>query len=531
MYNESKLFGGFSVKTFTILIILMLLLVGCGSDESLYYATSEIVPMSPTPELIPEITPIPPTPEPEITPVPPTPTRTPAPIRTPFPLIPPPEEFPVVSYTIIVPPTYNILTSFVNGYAIAMFGEVDWNFAPTWCHFMAGKINTLGEIVIPIIYSDVGHFSEGLAWVRQHDGFLYGFVDTSGQMVIEPQFVQVTNFSDGVASVAIRIGNNQRGWGVIDTQGNEIVPFVRNATIGPFQNGRALISWAHTGNRHTGAIITPTGELIAEGVISRNVWRPFPYGLLPLSREGRFGFIDTYDGSEAIPFIYNSAFEFSEGLAMVHQGGYRGFIDTVGNVVVPIYERARCFSDGMAIVGIELLSETNNTFDAWTSGDYYHIQKWGVIDSSGRKIVPFIYDEITDFSEGLAGMAIWCAESGRHRWGFIDNTGYEVVPPTFCWVGPFSEGFAVVNSGAEHISWAWRDGLHNREFFVFGGTFKLIDRWGNIVLTFEDFDAVGGHVSNGMLTVGLNDELRWVSAIQGYLPTGGIWGFIKIEQN
>ena len=522
------------MKKFTILIILLLLLVGCGSDESPHYVASEIVPISPTPEPTPEITPVLPTPEPipEITPIPPTPrpTRTPASIRAPFPLIPEPAEFPVVSYTVIIPPTYNILTSFVDGYAIAMFGEVDWDFAPTWHHFTAGKINTLGEVVIPIIYSDVGRFSEGLAWVRQHDD-LYGFVDTSGEVVIEPQFVQVTNFSGGVASVARRYGTNQRSWGVIDTQGNEIVPFVRNATIGPFHNGRALIEWRYTGNRRTVGMIDTSGELIVESDIPiPNVWwSTFSYDHLLVVRGREWGFIDLYGYEVA---MYSFALEFSEGLAMVSQGGYNGFIDTAGNVVVPIiYERARCFSDGMAIVGIQFSSETNNTFDPWRRDDYYIIQKWGVIDSSGREIVPFIYDEIADFSEGLAGMAIWCAESGRHKWGFIDNTGYEVVPPTFCWVGSFSEGFAVVNSGAEHISWAWRDGLHNREFFAFGGTYKLIDRWGNIVLTFEDYDAVGGFVSNGMLTIGLNDELRWASAIQGYLPTGGIWGFIKIEQN
>jgi len=426
----------------------------------------------------------------------------------------------VVSYTVVVPPTYNILTGFVNGYAIAMFGEVDWDWAPTWCHFMAGKINTLGEVVVPIIYRNVGIFSEGLAWVERHDD-LFGFVDTTGQEVIYPQFTQVTNFSGGVASVAIQRGNNRRSWGVIDTQGNEIVPFDSGLEIGSFQNGRALIRQG---------IIDNTGEMVAD-IDIRNVWSSsFSYERLRLQREQRWGFIDTYDGSEVIPFIYSFAFEFSEGLAMVNQGGYSGFIDTIGNVVVPIiYERARCFSDGMAAVGIEFLSETNNSIDPWRNGYYYHIRKWGFIDSSGREIVPFIYDEVNDFSEGLAGVAIWCTESERHKWGFIDNTGYEVVPPTFCWVGSFSEGFAVVNTGAEHISWGWADGHHNRFFLSFGGTFKLIDRWGNIVLIFEDFDAVGGRVSNGMLTVGIDEELRWASAIQDYVPTGGIWGFIQIQ--
>jgi len=72
-----------------------------------------------------------------------------------------------------------------------------------------------------------------------------------------------------------------------------------------------------------------------------------------------------------------------------------------------------------------------NPLEEWTS-------KCGVIDKTGNIVIPFIYDVIYDFSEGLA------AVNKNGKCGFIDKTGNVVIPMIYDRVGSFSEGLAVV---------------------------------------------------------------------------------------
>ena len=65
----------------------------------------------------------------------------------------------------------------------------------------------------------------------------------------------------------------------------------------------------------------------------------------------------------------------------------------------------------------------------------------GIIDTTGRTVVPFIYEETENFQEGLARVKL------GGRWGFVDTAGREVIKPQFDDVSPFYNGRAVaVNS-------------------------------------------------------------------------------------
>jgi hypothetical protein len=67
---------------------------------------------------------------------------------------------------------------------------------------------------------------------------------------------------------------------------------------------------------------------------------------------GKFGFIDK-SGSIVINPTFNSASEFSHGLASVSVGGKYGFIDKMGKFVIePKFTDAFSFSEGLARVRI-----------------------------------------------------------------------------------------------------------------------------------------------------------------------------------
>jgi hypothetical protein len=78
----------------------------------------------------------------------------------------------------------------------------------------SGFINKEGKIVIPIIYSDINSFQEGLAAFR--DSIYYGFIDKSGDTVIQPQFenIDYRGFKNGLCEV-----KKDRHWGYINHSG------------------------------------------------------------------------------------------------------------------------------------------------------------------------------------------------------------------------------------------------------------------------------------------------------------------------
>ena len=105
-----------------------------------------------------------------------------------------------------------------------------------------------------------------------------------------------------------------------------------------------------------------------------------------------YGFRDKQTGEILIPFRYDYADSFSEGLARVKKSGKYGYIDKTGREVIPlIYDDAYFFSDGLARVK--------------KSG------KWGFIDKTNHEVIPLIYDDAYSFSDGLA-----CVKKSGQGW-------------------------------------------------------------------------------------------------------------------
>jgi len=111
--------------------------------------------------------------------------------------------------------------------------------------------------------------------------------------------------------------------------------------------------------------------------------------------------------AQVLPFRYDRVGSFNEGLAPVYIGTKLGYIDTTGREVIPlIYEddfRSDKFANGLALVKL------NNLY--------------GLADRAGKLVVPCEYSFIDDFSEGLAA-----AYKPRGKMGFINTKGEAVVP-------------------------------------------------------------------------------------------------------
>lgn len=76
-------------------------------------------------------------------------------------------------------------------------------------------------------------------------------------------------------------------------------------------------------------------------------------------------------------------------------------------------------------------------------------EKCGYIDQVGRVVIPLQFDEVYDFSEGLARVVM------NKKTGFIDETGKIVIEPQFGIAREFSEGLAAVTLQWTEIEKKW----------------------------------------------------------------------------
>ncbi len=112
---------------------------------------------------------------------------------------------------------------------------------------------------------------------------------------------------------------------------------------------------------------------------------------------------------------------YPKDLVASKSGDKYGFVNTEEEVVIPyIYDYAMWYSDGLAAVNVD--------------------GKWGLVDRDNKVIVFWQYDMVSPigFTEGLLAVQL------NNKWGYIDRTGREVIPFQYDYVKPFSRGLAHV---------------------------------------------------------------------------------------
>ena len=91
-----------------------------------------------------------------------------------------------------------------------------------------GFVDKTGKVVVPLIYDEVGHFREGLCWVRKDKK--WGFVDKTGKVVVPLVYDYVRSFSEGLCGVNIggQIGSYDvvegGKWGFVNKKGVSLYP-------------------------------------------------------------------------------------------------------------------------------------------------------------------------------------------------------------------------------------------------------------------------------------------------------------------
>jgi hypothetical protein len=174
----------------------------------------------------------------------------------------------------------------------------------------------------------------------------------------------------------------------IDSDGKEYI--VRDVYLENYKgpNGKIALKDAYTGDLYSDFVYDKVGVKYEE--------------MLPVMKDGKWGFYSLEIFKEVVPFIYDEVDRFSYGLCPVKKNGKWGYIDKTGVTKIPFeFDEANMFNQGEAIVKIgkkkyiidlqgKVLRQDNYYSDPWDerpefnsntlSGTYY-LEYNHVIDS------------------------------------------------------------------------------------------------------------------------------------------------------
>lgn len=200
--------------------------------------------------------------------------------------------------------------------------------------------------------------------------------------------------------------------------------------------------------------------------------------LVAYLKDGKWYFLNHRGEQLFPPKELIDVFGYSEGYIRVQMNwnGKRrwAFIDLSGNItIISGISTLGDFFNGRALVSRQI-NETDNLDSA--------IFKFGYVDNKGKLVIPLVYDDATDFREGLAFVM------NKDSRGYIDTNNNFVIPLGGLAGNPFSEGLADVNNKMLQSGY--------------------IDKSGKIVIPLECL--VAFPFSEGLAFVARNDTIGYI---------------------
>jgi len=352
-----------------------------------------------------------------------------------------------------------------------------------------GFVDSTGKVVIQYQYEEAGSFNENLAAVKLEGKF--GFINKTGITVIKPQFEEADHFINGLSLVEI-----SNTVGLIDQRGNWIFKIDSASISGPANNFYIVEkSEASFFLNRKGKNINIEFENLSEFNGYRAAFK----------KDGNVGYIDTL-GNIVVPAIYEEGSDFENGFAQVKKNELCGLIDKDGKFIIPLkfdfightdktlikaVSKDKCgYFENSGIIKIpfgNLCAAPILGIDGF-NGPLARIDKKskkGFIDVNGKIVIPTIYDDAQYYSEGLI------AVRKKKLWGFIQKNGKMAIDFQFDAVYPFSGRYSKVKKK---------------------GKWGLIDKEGKFILPanfdqLQDFNGyIVGYQNNQKGLISLNNK-------------------------
>lgn len=324
----------------------------------------------------------------------------------------------------VIKPEYDFATDFVHGLAVV---------------FKDGKplfINQKGKMALPAVYSSL-RFIDNKIGIITTPTKKEGVIDvTTRELLIDTLYSSIQQAAAGVYLVTEYKAPGENGrWrkkGLVNADGEFIVPFGQYSDIHPFTDGYAVVEIEDPNNKDgdMDGVIDTHGKLLFQKSFQNNSYLA-----------GEF-----HDGY-AIFSLYKYWIPEKPGVYSTSEKSYTGYINLQGDIVLndTNYRFADDFSNGRAFVKDQnfnyLLIDrhfkrvgdrhyrdvVNNQFR-----DHYAIvstdEGYGIIDTTGQFVVPPQYDDI-DPAGIVNGYFFFLVDDEHRLYGMANLEGDTIIPP------------------------------------------------------------------------------------------------------
>ncbi|MDR0915853.1 MAG: WG repeat-containing protein [Oscillospiraceae bacterium] len=187
---------------------------------------------------------------------------------------------------------------------------------------------------------------------------------------------------------------------------------------------------------------TYTVTVIVEPTLAYDDVGAFSNGLAAVKKGNKFGYINT-EGELVIPLEYDSAESYYKNYAIVSKSGKYGLLNAAGTVAVPLeydmidhtyppdrYRLVKGGKMGFAKDGKVVVAPVYDFLDGGVvdgliyveQGVWPNAKKGFINNTTGQIVIPIEYDSLESSADGL----LWLGKGGKY--GAIDKTGKIIVP-------------------------------------------------------------------------------------------------------
>ena len=265
-------------------------------------------------------------------------------------------------------------------------------------------------------------------------------------------------------------------YGLLDYKGDEVLPCRYDSIYQMVNDARIIKSNGKYG------IINEQASFIAECKYD-SVLSPSPR-YAPVMLNKKWGFQDR-DGNKIISYKYDNILNYDDSVFVAKYNGKYGIADYEGNTIVKyicgiiyykIYDSATYIEYGgkIALLNSKLKQVTDNIFmpgfgNYYDEGGLAHLilastNKCGVVNvETGKTVIPFEYDKINLPSEELL-----CGEKDG-KYGYLNIKNETVIPFIYDDGKDFSEGLAMVGKNSQKmltqhgVMWKKKYGFINKK--------------------------------------------------------------------
>ncbi|MBK9635062.1 MAG: WG repeat-containing protein [Bacteroidetes bacterium] len=380
-----------------------------------------------------------------------------------------------------------------------------------------GYCNKNKEIIIDYRYKMVSQFNNEYAIVTNDDG-MQDYINIRDELITDFKYKYIDDFHGNIASV----WKNYRH-GFVNKNGEDIIPC-------KFEYCKSIIKNAGVVKRgEFYALVNDKGVFMSDFIYDNIIEYPLydfylkydntTDNLIIAKRNNIYVILDE-TCKERIVLNCSKVDQFSEGLAAVRDNvsGNWGYINNEGVLVIPyMYDEAKPFSEGIAFVKDGFLwlyiDKQNNILGSLSEYQFYYLRweiedcypynyshydaylyrsgdtrfcnglakvvknnKVGFINSKGEIVIPFIFDEANNFSENIASVSV------NNLWGCIDINGNIIIPFKYKYIYRFHLGQARVIT--DHFPHPYRGQVQFMSIIDTSG--KIVYSHDNIIYKLEN---------------------------------------------